>query len=65
MELVCNLTLKYVKEFKHQRGRKVSEYVRFDEEGDPDIIDEWLFAQEPHQVLHSRLFREEWIGYFY
>ena len=21
------------------------------------------FAQEPHQVLHSRVFQEDWIGY--
>ena len=33
LELVCNLTLKYVKELKHQKGGKVSESVWFDEEG--------------------------------
>ena len=31
--MVCNLTLKYVKDFKHQRGRKCSKSVQFDEEG--------------------------------
>ena len=48
LELVCNLTLKYVKNFKHQRGRKGSYYVWFDEEGNPDSFDDWPFAQERH-----------------
>ena len=45
LELVCNLTLKHVKELEHQRGRKGSEYVWFYEEGNPDIFDDWSFAQ--------------------
>ena len=64
LELVCNLTLKDVKELKHQRGRKGSESVWFGEKGNPDSFDDWPFAQEPQQVLHSRVFREEWIGSF-
>ena len=64
LEMVCNLTLKYVKELKQKRGIKGSEYVWFDEEGNPDRFDYWPFAQEPHQVLHSGVFREEWIGSF-
>ena len=54
--LVCNLTLKYLKDLKYQRGSKGSEYVLFDEEGNPDIFDDWPFVQEPRQVLHSRVF---------
>ena len=64
LDLVCNLTLKHVKEFKHQRGKKSLESVWFDEEGNPDSFDDWPFAQEPHQVLHSGVFRGEWIGSF-
>ena len=37
--LVFNLTLKGVKELKHQRGMKCSESVLFDEEGNPDSFD--------------------------
>ena len=53
LELVCNVTLKDVKKLKHQRGRKGSEYVWLDEEGSPDIFDDWHLAKEPNQVLLS------------
>ena len=62
--LMCNLTLKYVKELKHQIGRKVKVYVWFDEEGDPDSFDDWPFSQEHLQVLNSGVFQEECIGSF-
>ena len=58
---MCNLKLKYVKDLKHQKGRKGSEYISYDENGNPDSFDDWTFAQEPHQVLHPRVFQEEWI----
>ena len=64
IDLVCNLTLKYLKKLKHQRVMIGSEPVWFDEEGNPDSFDDWPFAKEPHQVLHSRVFWEEWIGSF-
>ena len=64
LDMVCNLKLEDVKELKHQRGSKVSEPILYDEEGNPDSFDDWPFAQEPNQVLHSRVFREEWIGSF-
>ena len=64
LDLVCNLDLKNVKELKHQRRRKGPESVLFDEEGNPKRFDNWIFSQEPHQVLHSRVFKQEWIGSF-
>ena len=64
LDLVCNPTLKYVKELKRHRGRKGSGSVWFNEKGNPDIFSDWNFAQEHHQVLHPRVFWEEWIGSF-
>ena len=53
-----------MKELKHQRGRKGLEYVWIDEEGNRDSFDDCNFAQKPHQVLHWKVFQEEWIGSF-
>ena len=64
LDRVCKLNLKDVKELKQQKERKGSEYVWFDEEVNSDSFDVWTFEQEPHQVLHSRVFWEKWIGYF-
>ena len=64
LDMVFKLTLKYVKDLKHQRGIKGSEYVLFDEEVNPDRFDEWPFSQEPRQLLQSSVFQEECIGSF-
>ena len=58
LELVFKLTLKYVKDLKHQKGMKGSESVWFDEEVNPDSFDECPFSQEPHQVFHAVVFQE-------